>query len=362
MLICLSRSACPSRVFPGDLLRALVRDLGNTSFDGALQGFRVKLADSPCWLAYCVKTAATCALYGSIAMGTMRSGLGLGVRIPGTVLFQVSIPYGTITYVLCTLLSILMNDGSTHNNMILWCLFVASILCLPTCASIHISPANIADRIGNTGLKWAMEQALSQEWPHRLPVDNFLSCAHLLNDKVSIDGARKPVLLDVRSPCEYSKGHIPGAISLPLFSDDERALVGTLYKRSGSDVAVRKGCQLVLAKWPMLLDGLAEHVDEDATLFIYCFRGGMRSSGVAWLLSQAFPSRVHLLHGGYKSFRNWAIEQWQRPRRIVVLGGKTGSGKTNVLLQLRERFGEQVPMIQLNASFALSLPPTGSCG
>ena len=119
-------------------------------------------------------------------------------------------------------------------------------------------------------------------------------------------------------------------------------MVGTLYKKQGHDIAVNKGLKYVTAKWPSLLDGLADTLPDDADLYVYCFRGGMRSGGMAWLLSQALPGRVHTLNGGYKRFRNWAIDQWQKPRPVLVLGGRTGSGKTDVLLALRDELGAQV--------------------
>ena len=78
-----------------------------------------------------------------------------------------------------------------------------------------------------------------------------------------------------------------------------------------------------------------------ADVFVYCFRGGMRSGGMAHLLAEA-PLRVHTLDGGYKAFRNWAIDAWERERRLVIVGGPTGSGKTEVLTTLRETLAQQV--------------------
>lgn len=201
----------------------------------------------------------------------------------------------------------------------------------------------VAERIGLAGFEEAKRVAVAQKWPNTLPIDEFLARAGRLSVPTEGEEAKRTaVLLDVRAPCEYARGHIPGAISLPLFTDEERAVVGTLYKREGHDVAVRKGLKLVSAKWPTLLDGVAELEAEDADLYVYCFRGGMRSGGMAWLLSQALPGRVHTLSGGYKRFRNWAIERWEDARPVVVLGGRTGSGKTDVLLAMRDALGAQV--------------------
>ena len=145
----------------------------------------------------------------------------------------------------------------------------------------------------------------------------------------------------MRAPCEFAKGHIPGAVNVPLFSDDERAEVGTLYKRNGHDSAVKRGLQIVERKgWERLLEG-APSLREGDEVLLYCFRGGMRSGGMAWLLSQA-PLHVHTLQGGYKRFRNYMLEAWSEARPICVVGGPTGSGKTDVLHALRDHLGAQV--------------------
>ena len=198
------------------------------------------------------------------------------------------------------------------------------------------SPASLISRAAFDAAKAA---AVEQRWEHRLPVDEFLRRGGLVGPSAG-SGAAVPIL-DVRAPCEYAKGHVPGAISVPLFDDDERAEVGTLYKKAGHDSAVRRGLQIVERKgWDELLSGVPALCEGDEVL-VYCFRGGMRSGGMAHLLSKA-PLRVHTLDGGYKGFRNWAIDQWERDRNLVVVGGPTGSGKTDVLLALREALGRQV--------------------
>ena len=147
-------------------------------------------------------------------------------------------------------------------------------------------------------------------------------------------------LLDVRSPAEFLQGHIPGAHSFPLFSDLERAEVGTLYKKAGKDAAVKLGLHMVGPK-------LASFVEQAETLCcskrafqLYCWRGGMRSHSLAWLLQTAGFS-CHVLTGGYKAFRHWTLDQFQKPYRLMVLGGLTGSGKTDLLHKLRQQ-NEQV--------------------
>ena len=143
----------------------------------------------------------------------------------------------------------------------------------------------------------------------------------------------------MRSPGEYQRAHIPGAISFPLFTDDERARVGTIYKQQGKDAAVELGLEFVgpkLAKWVKEAKKLAV----DNTVYVHCWRGGMRSGSMAWLLETA-GIRVKLLVGGYKAYRNWVLSKFAEPIPLLVLGGKTGSGKTEILLEMQRR-GAQV--------------------
>jgi tRNA 2-selenouridine synthase len=157
-----------------------------------------------------------------------------------------------------------------------------------------------------------------------LPIDAFLAAG----------GA----LLDVRTPAEFRQGHIPGAANLPLFSDGERAEVGTLYKQQGRQAAVLRGLALVGPRMEALAAELVAWSERSggAPLRLHCWRGGMRSASVAWLAVQ-LELPVVLLEGGYKSYRRWALEQFERPWPLRLLGGRTGSGKTELLLALRER-------------------------
>jgi tRNA 2-selenouridine synthase len=146
------------------------------------------------------------------------------------------------------------------------------------------------------------------------------------------------VALDVRSPGEYAQGHIPGAVSFPLFSNEERAQVGTCYKQQGRDRAVELGFAIAGPKLAGLI-GQAKELAIDRQVRLYCWRGGMRSGSVAWLLEMA-GFKVSTLMGGYKSFRRWVQSIAQAPRCIVTLGGMTGSGKTAILEALLAQ-GEQ---------------------
>ncbi len=149
---------------------------------------------------------------------------------------------------------------------------------------------------------------------------------------------------DVRTPAEFEKGRIPGVRNLPLFSDEERAVVGTLYKQEGRQEAIKQGLEVVGPK----MRGLVEVVEEVAgppgqegqEVLVHCWRGGMRSGSVGWLL-ELYGYEVVSLQGGYKAFRRWVLGQLEDPPPLVVLGGATGVGKTEILEALRE-LGEPV--------------------
>ncbi|MBI1268539.1 MAG: tRNA 2-selenouridine(34) synthase MnmH [Cryomorphaceae bacterium] len=157
--------------------------------------------------------------------------------------------------------------------------------------------------------------------------------------KTFLEKAENGVLLDVRSPAEFSVSHIPGAISFPLFSDDERAKVGTAYKAVGQQYAFDLGIEFV---GPKLVNFVREarSLTNGKPIFMYCWRGGMRSSSMAWLLRSA-GMQVDLLPGGYKAFRRLVVDDLARVQNLLVLGGMTGAGKTEVLRELHEK-GVQV--------------------
>ena len=144
------------------------------------------------------------------------------------------------------------------------------------------------------------------------------------------------VVVDVRSPCEFEAGHIPGSVNLPLFTNEERAAVGTCYKQQGRQPAVLLGLAAVGPKLALLArEGLAlSAATPGKPLRVTCARGGMRSASVAWLLGTVGVPVV-VLQGGYKAFRNWSTgAALTAPYRLLLLGGLTGSGKTEVLAAL----------------------------
>ena len=138
----------------------------------------------------------------------------------------------------------------------------------------------------------------------------------------------------------YASGHIPGAHNIPLFTNEERAIIGTLYVQVGKDPAVERGLELV---GPKLADFVrqARELSAGKPLFLYCWRGGMRSGSMAWLFRTA-GFKTFLLKGGYKAYRRSFIDLLDKyPWKIVVLGGPTGCGKTEILHRLQEK-GQQV--------------------
>ncbi|MEB3158067.1 MAG: tRNA 2-selenouridine(34) synthase MnmH [Synechococcus sp.] len=143
-------------------------------------------------------------------------------------------------------------------------------------------------------------------------------------------------LVDVRSPGEFRQAHWPGAINVPLFSDEQRAEVGTTYKQKGRNQAVELGLELVGPALASLARSLKEAAQDSAALRIYCWRGGMRSNSMAWLAAQ-MDLQTLVLEGGYKTYRHWVLDQFGSPWPVKLLGGRTGSGKTDLLLALAQR-------------------------
>lgn len=202
---------------------------------------------------------------------------------------------------------------------------------------------------------------------------------HHIEDFLRLRDAGLP-LLDVRSPAEFQTAHMAGAHSLPLFSDEERARVGTVYARQGQEAASLLALRLVggrladmvesarqlcpprpltpeaaaaLAACPAASCTASAAVPAAMTpsppeassvpcrhVLLHCWRGGLRSRSVGWLL-ESCGFTVHLLHGGYRAFRTHVRKELARPRPVLVLGGMTGCGKTDILHALADR-GEQV--------------------
>ena len=152
------------------------------------------------------------------------------------------------------------------------------------------------------------------------------------------------IIIDVRSPAEFEHAHIPSALNLPLFDNDERAMIGTTYKKQSREAAIKAGLPLFGNKMLSMVETVeswiaAAQKDNDLTkptLYVHCWRGGMRSAAMAWLLD-LYGYKVIQLTGGYKAYRNWVLAQFTIPYSLKVLGGYTGSGKTEILHALQEK-------------------------
>ncbi len=151
-------------------------------------------------------------------------------------------------------------------------------------------------------------------------------------------------VVDVRSPAEFSEGHITGAINIALLNNEERAAVGTDYKRKGRQEAIQTGFRLMGPRLSEVVDK-ALQVSGGKELLVHCWRGGLRSSYFAQFAGMADIS-TRVLAGGYKAYRHRAMETFGEYLNLRVLSGSTGSGKTEVLQALQD-LGEQA--IELEA-------------
>lgn len=173
-------------------------------------------------------------------------------------------------------------------------------------------------------------------------------------------------VLDVRSPGEYNHAHIPGAYPLPLFTDEERKVVGTTYKQQSREAAIKTGLDYFGVKMKAMIEeaekiisnrqqaidngqkamgnkqqGISKEGDANNVkplpiancLLVHCWRGGMRSAGVAWLLD-LYGFKVYTLTGGYKAYRKWVLAQFEKEYSFNIIGGYTGSGKTLLIHEL----------------------------
>jgi tRNA 2-selenouridine synthase len=160
----------------------------------------------------------------------------------------------------------------------------------------------------------------------KLSIEEFLK----LNDTLP--------LVDVRSPAEYEQAHIPGAVNIPLFDNEERKQVGTTYKQKGKESAVLLGLDYIGPRMSEVVKQ-ARKLARNRKILVHCWRGGMRSASMAWLF-ETIGLQTFTLEGGYKAYRHFIREQFSNKARIFILGGSTGSGKTAILQALQKQ-GEQ---------------------
>jgi tRNA 2-selenouridine synthase len=160
-----------------------------------------------------------------------------------------------------------------------------------------------------------------------------------LNIDQFLDLRSKLPVVDVRSEGEFGEGHIRGALNIPILNNAERKAVGTDYKQKGRNAAIKTGFQLVGPR----LNAIIEETEKIATggeILVHCWRGGMRSSNYCQFVGMA-GIKSKSLEGGYKVYRQRALDAFAEPYQLIVLGGLTGSGKSDVLRALKE-LGEQV--------------------
>lgn len=151
-------------------------------------------------------------------------------------------------------------------------------------------------------------------------------------------------VFDVRSPGEYNHAHIPFANTLPLFDDEERKLVGTTYKQKNRELAIKTGLDFFGPKMRAMVEQAEKETGHNSkdpkTIYVHCWRGGMRSAAVAWLLD-LYGFQVKVIESGYKAYRNWVLEQFEKDYQFKIIGGYTGSGKS-VLLREMEKKGKLI--------------------
>ena len=165
--------------------------------------------------------------------------------------------------------------------------------------------------------------------------------------------SKKFPLIDVRSPAEFEHGHIPNAHNIPLFDNEERAKVGTAYKQISREKAIEIGYKLANPKLNAFISQIKKITseqpniqtikhsnDELPTVLVHCWRGGMRSAKFAELLNE-HGYKTHTLTRGYKAYRNFVLKSFESSANILIIGGETGSGKTEILKKIGES-GEQI--------------------
>ena len=147
-------------------------------------------------------------------------------------------------------------------------------------------------------------------------------------------------IIDVRSPGEFAQGHLPNATNIELFTDEERAVVGTAYKKESKERAFAIGYEFVK---PKLINFINQSVAiaPKKEVVVHCWRGGMRSNAFAdHLIANGFE-KVYVIEKGYKAFRNYVLQFFELPLPLKILGGYTGTGKTEILHSLKIK-GQQI--------------------
>lgn len=163
---------------------------------------------------------------------------------------------------------------------------------------------------------------------------------HIITIDFYFQNLKHVPVIDVRSPGEFAKGHLPDAHNIDLFTDEERAVVGTVYKKQSKEKAIEIGHEFVI---PKLNDFIAKSiaVAPEKKVVVHCWRGGMRSNAFADHLVENGFTTVYVIEKGYKAFRNYVLSFFDQPFNLKILGGYTGTGKTEILHFL-EKKGQKV--------------------
>lgn len=142
------------------------------------------------------------------------------------------------------------------------------------------------------------------------------------------------LVIDVRAPKEFAQGHVPGAVNLPLLEDDERHLIGLIYKQQGPQAAIAQGYEVFEPKRLALLERL-QALPQNQPWAVYCARGGMRSQVMTGFLNHS-GFAAQQVQGGYKAYRRYCLDRFEEVdlSNLVVLHGQTGVGKTRVIVRL----------------------------
>ncbi|NLY08317.1 MAG: tRNA 2-selenouridine(34) synthase MnmH [Tissierellia bacterium] len=155
----------------------------------------------------------------------------------------------------------------------------------------------------------------------------------------NMEESKSAIWIDLRSESEYAKGTISGAISMPVFNDEERAIVGTLYLGGQVEEAKRQGVRIFSKKLPDYYERILELTKGESMVILFCARGGYRSKAI-FEAFRALNMNVNRLNGGYKAYRQHLLKNIDRlinEKRYIVLDGFTGCGKTDLLYSLESK-------------------------
>lgn len=184
-------------------------------------------------------------------------------------------------------------------------------------------------------------------WPTKFLTKCERTFAFMLSVHEFLNLRKSLPILDVRSEGEFAKGHVPGAINIPILNNEERKIVGTLYKQQGPKEAIKEGIKLVGPRLHEIVEH-AEKISAGKEVLVHCWRGGMRSNNFCWLVGR-LGINAKPLQGGYKAYRAQVLKSFEQRFNFLVISGSTGSGKTEILQALKNQ-GEQIICLETLAN------------